>query len=470
MTVKPTTDIKQRYVDDFVRLRRDMEVNRRRAKLIETWMKPDAHGFHVPRHASQEHRRLADLARSPWLKLVVDNVAQSLSIRDIVRDGGGHDDVLWRLWLSNSGPRMQVPNHRTVVSESVSYGVVSAALPYARIRFVPMSRLAADYIDPADPYAAVALEFIRAEGKSKVWHLHYPGKTYNVRTPENDDDSPVFHSVEETGLDVTPVVRFANQINLEGETAGEVEPYIPIAQRIQKTVYDRLLTQHFNSWRVKTATGLDLPVTEVVDAEGNVVYDGLNPRTEIDNEAGARLKQKLSQEDILISESPDTKFGTLEATDLSPFIASAEADVETLAAISQTPAHALTGQLVNLNAEALAAARQPITAKIFERQRGIGDSYSHLLRLAAARSGYTDIAEDPTVHVVWEDVEVKSLSQAADALGKIRQMLGVPAEALWDHVPGIEPIDVANWKRLRDDEAARNPLSTIPDYDNGGEF
>lgn len=470
MTVRPATDIKQRYVDDFARLRREMEINQRRAKLIATWMKPTAHGFHVPRHASNEHRALADLARSPWLKLVVDNVAQSLSVRDIVRGDGGHDDDLWRLWLSNSGPRMQVPNHRTVISESVAYGVVSAAAPYARIRFVSMSRMAADYTDPADPYAAVALEFIRAEGKSKIWHLHYPGKTFDVRTPENSDDSPRFHSVENTGLDVTPVVRFANMIDLEGETTGEVEPYIPVAQRIQKTTYDRLLTQHFNSWRVKTATGLDLPVTEVVDADGNAIYDGLHARTEIDAEAGAQLKMKLSQEDILISESPDTRFGTLEATDLSPFIAAAEADVETLAAISQTPAHALTGQLVNLNAEALAAARQPITAKIFERQRGIGDSYAHLLRLAAARSGFTDIAEDPTVHVVWEDVEVKSLSQAADALGKIRQMLGVPAEALWDMVPGIEPTDVANWQRLRNEEAARDPLASIPDYDTGGGF
>lgn len=43
------------------------------------------------------------------------------------------------------------------------------------------------------------------------------------------------------------------------------------------------------------------------------------------------------------------------------------------------------------------------------------------------------------------------MSQAADALGKMAQMLGVPPTALWGMVPGVEKTDVAEWVRLAEE-------------------
>src|SRR5690606_41984985 len=70
-----------------------------------------------------------------------------------------------------------------------------------------------------------------------------------------------------------------------------------------------------------------------------------------------QFMMQLRHGDILVSDSPDTKFGALPETPLDGFIRAAQWDVETLASISQTPTYELTGQLVNLSADALVAAR-----------------------------------------------------------------------------------------------------------------
>jgi hypothetical protein len=43
-----------------------------------------------------------------------------------------------------------------------------------------------------------------------------------------------------------------------------------------------------------------------------------------------------------------------------------------------------------------------------------------------------------TARVSWQDMSVRSLSQAVDAYGKAAQMLGVPEQALW-HVGSGRP-------------------------------
>jgi hypothetical protein len=221
-------------------------------------------------------------------------------------------------------------------------------------------------------------------------------------------------------------VRFANQLDLEGRADGEVEPFIPVAARINQTVFDRLVVQRFGSWVVRTISGMAKP-------------DG-------EDAAAARLRLKV--EDLLIAEDPDTKFGTLAATPLDGFIEAAKADIMALAAVSQTPAHELLGQLANLSAEALAAARASLTAKVQERQTSFGESWEQLLRLSSWVMGDEDGARDRSAQVRWRDTEIRSMAQAADALGKMATMLGFPVEVLWERVPGMTQQDIDRAKVL----------------------
>src|SRR5699024_4102882 len=154
---------------------------------------------------------------------------------------------------------------------------------------------------------------------------------------------------------------------LDGSLEGEVVSFNGLGARINKTAYDRLLTQHYNTWKVRTIAGLGDFAKDQREAE--------------------QKKMQLRQDDILVAEDHDTRFGTLDETPLDGFIGAERADIESLAAVSQTPSHNLTGQMVNLSAEALAAARAPLTQKIAERQLAFGKSHDQMLRLAAFIEG-----------------------------------------------------------------------------------
>lgn len=426
-----------------------LNTQRREADNVDSWIRPDAaQGFDIPARASHEHRQLAALARTPWLGLVVTNVVQAMYVNDVVTDDGPSVDLM-RLWRANGMASHQVSNHFAMVSYGQSFGVVTPALDNgvrsARMRCVSPRRMAVQWDDPgADVYPRVALERLAEDGDTITYRVYTPEVIYTVEDVSGD---LVITSVVDHGASVTPVVRFANRIDLEGRVTGEVDPFIPVAARANKTSYDRLLAQHFTAWQVRTIAGIDLPENPDDPAAERVEMDA--------------AKLKLSQEDMLVSEDPDTKFGVLPGATLDTFIAAWRADIEALAATSQTPAHALTGQLVNLNAEALAAARAPLTQKVYERRINAGDSYAAMLRLAAGFSGMEDLSKDPMVRTTWQDMEIRSMSQAVDALGKAASMLNIPAKGLWSRIPGVERSDLQEWERLADDERDTDPINQV---------
>ena len=68
--------------------------------------------------------------------------------------------------------------------------------------------------------------------------------------------------------------------------------------------------------------------------------------TELSDAQREDRKAKLAQEDILAG-GPDVKFGTLPETSLDNLVNARQADVEELAAVSQTPTTAF-GKMVNV--------------------------------------------------------------------------------------------------------------------------
>lgn len=433
----------------LVRARSGLDSQRELCNTVDSWIKPKLQpGFTVPKRASAEHRALQDLSRTPWLGLVVSTAAQAMYVSGIA-DEKGPNRELYRLWADNGMDAHQVANHRAFLAYGYSFGVVTPAtmrgVPSAKMRCLSPRRMWAEWEDSAtDPYPTIAVEAMGTFGDVPRYRV-YDDQVFYVVEGENEKEM-IIDTVHH-GLGRVPVVRFQNQPDLEGGSTGEVMPLIPAAARINKTAYDRLLAQHFTSWVVKTISGIDLP-EETEDAAADAA-------------AVEAQKVKLAQEDILISEDPETKFGTLGATDLRPFVEAWRSDIEALAAVSQTPAYALTGQLVNLGSEALASARSGLTQKIFERQTIAAVAYGRMIQLAASLAGMEEEAADPLVRTTWRDMEIRSLSQAVDALGKARQMLGVPERGLWPLIPGVEAHTVAQWERLADQSAAENPLTAM---------
>jgi hypothetical protein len=110
--------------------------------------------------------------------------------------------------------------------------------------------------------------------------------------------------------------------------------------------------------------------------------------------------------------------------------------------------------VVNISADALAAAESGLVAKVTERQRFFGASLRELMRLDALAKGDTSRADALALgSVVWRDPQFRSDAQYADALTKLKA-INVPDEALWERIPGVTPDEIERWKTMRNDQAS----------------
>jgi hypothetical protein len=251
---------------------------------------------------------------------------------------------------------------------------------------------------------------------------------YTFRKRDNEDprlSGTEFQGVTQHGLSVVPVVRYENRRTITGRAIGEIEPYIPAASRIDQSVYERQVTQRFGAFRVRTAAGLERPDT--------------------DEEKRAE-ELRLTQADLLVSEDKDTKFGSLPESRLEGHIQAAMQDVRMLAAVSQTPPQFLTGDLINVSSEALAAFEAGYNRKVEQRKHSFGEAHEQAFGLSAQ---IMNIEFDPEAQVQWRDLESRSMAQTADALGKLASQLEIPVEVLWDKLGFLTDQDRERAKALR---------------------
>lgn len=417
------------------------QAERERLDKIDRWYRWDQEDPKLPRGATAELKYLLQLSKTPWLNLVVTTVAQTLYVDGYRSSEQPDNSPIWRTWQANKFNARQVAIHRSALAYGHAYATALPGEdrdgPRAVLRGVSPRRMLAVYADPAEDDWPLYSIFAEPQGRDG-WAAQVMDEEAIYYLNVSTEGEPTYIEYRIHGAGVPPVVRYANQLDLDGRTPGEVEPLIPLAGRINKTDYDRLLTQHFNSWKVRTVAGL----SEFAD----------------DEQQANRKKLQLRQDDFLVAEDADTKFGTLDETPLEGFIKAKDSDVETLAALAQVPATALNGKAINISAEALAELRAGLMQKAYERQVSFGESHAQLLRKAAELEGRTDLADDVMAEVTWQDMQVRSMAQAADALGKYAQMLGVPPQALWSRIPGVTKTDVDEWKALVADGDGINRL------------
>lgn len=399
---------------------------------IKHWVTGCQPDYLLDPDATSEKRALLKLAKTPWLGLVVDTFTQTLYV-DGYRSEGSKDNLtgVWRTWNANQMQARQVAIHRAALTYGHAYasclsGVALDGSDQAVLRGWSPRRCLALYEDSvSDDFPKYALVVLQ---DGKTIRFFDDSFYYDIPMPaagDFPDELPMTQVYHGTG--VVPIVRYLNTMDLDGRVIGEVEKLVPVASRIDKTLFDRLLTQHYNSFKIITATGLDELTADASD------------------EDAAAAEQELSQNRrVLATGNPNAQFGVIPETALSPFVSAFESDIATLESVSQLPP-SWSSRLVNLSADALAAARAATTQKIFERKTNFGMSHNQLLRLSAHIEGDKEAAADFEATVTWADTEVRSLSQVVDAWGKAAQMLGVPKWATWMKIPGITEDEARMW-------------------------
>ncbi|GAA2618810.1 phage portal protein [Actinomadura fulvescens] len=412
---------------------------------------------YVPKGARDEYRWIVERSVRNITRLIVTTVAQALHVEGYRPAGSSENAAPWAVWQANRMDARQHGVHRAALKYGLAYTVVLPGDPTPVIkRFSPrrMTAVYADVIDDEWPIYAVETFVERTKsGTRRIVRVYDDQARYSLLGPAELDVSdpskieltPAGEDwVETHGLGVCPVVRYLNVDDLdEAETVtGEVEPIIAMQDALNLTAFNEAMAQQFGAFRQRWATGM---ITEV-DETGNPTEPF---RARVDA--------------MLTAESADTKFGEFGQTDLTGFHDSFEATLRYVATVTQTPPHALLGQMANLSAEALDSARDGLNSKIGERKSTLGESHEQTLRLAGLAAGDTAAWSDTAAQVVWRDVGARSLAQTVDAWGKAVQMLGIPAREVWERIPGVSQTDVQRWQASADEGDAFARLNTLLD-------
>lgn len=418
-----------------------------RLDRIQRYMCGKHDSVYVPRGARAEYRWLIERARVNILPLVVTVVAQNMYVDGYRPAGSDENAEPWAVWQANRMDARQHGIHRSVLTYGAAYALVMPGKPVPVITPFSPRRLTALYADPVnDEWPVLAVEDRSentAKGKRRVVRVYDDQARYTLTgKPDGSQlEADGENWVMEHRLGVCPVVRYINTEDLDGDgVVGEVEPLIEVQDQLNMTTFNLLMAQQYAAFRQRWVTGMAPPL----DNAGNPVEPF---RSRVDG--------------LFVAEDADTKFGEFGQTDLKGYLDSRESTVRNIATISQVPPYHLLGQMVNLSAEALAAARDGLDRKTDERESLCGEGHEQTLRLCALASGDKAAWEDMAAQVVWRDTSARSLAQTVDALGKLVTMLGVPPQELWERVPGVTQTDVERWKSAAEQGDAMGRLNGI---------
>lgn len=420
---------------------------RQRIDLLDCWYRWNPEKVDVHRRATKEHKALRDMGETPWLWLTVKTTSQGLFAETVT----GRDDPATKRFVDvlqrNRWAQRQPMVHREGIAYGQSFVQVLPGDPVSQWTVKSPRRMYTSWRDEAnDEFPEWSLDVVKS-GDHFLYTVMDGDEIYRLSSEGMDGITFIDSEPHRTG--VTPVVRYVNFMDSDGRVVGEVEPYVNVARRLNKTEYDRMLIQHFNSWKIRTATNLE----------------GESPS----DEEAEQLKMKLAQDDILTG-GEGVEFGTLDETNLESILSAREADIEILSALTQTPPN-ITGRMVNIGAEALAFANAMYGRKLTDLQRSFGESNAQVLRLSAWQAGNTADSEDWKLATKWADFETQSMSQAVDALGKAAQMLEVPKEMLWDRIPTVTAQEASRWREhRRDNPSASDRIAGALEKANGADF
>jgi hypothetical protein len=443
----------------------DWREQRAEAKILDDWHRgvDQSETLFVPSgyNVNDEYADLQERSPTPWLALGISSLAQTAVVDGIKRQGTNDMLESWKVWQQNRWDSRQNALYRGAMTHGIAFNFIQpGTLPLtgektALFRGLSALSTAAWYEYPDDEWAEfgmIGVETIvdtdqpgwevRLVDQDAVYYFIVKGEGQNI-----EDWTPT--GVAEHDLGVTPLVRYTNMTDLDGRHTGEIEPFIPLAKRIDQSMFDRLIVQRFGAWKVRFIAGLQRPPE----------------MTEAQYQAGL---MKLKINDFLVAESDKTKFGTLDETSLDGFIKSRDADIRDLSAVLQIPPYMFLGLSANMQAESLSAARSGLMAKSLERRTTWGESHEQSFRLAAKILGNTDEMKAYDLEVRWRDTEVRPLSQAADALGKLAAQVGVPLELLWAMIPNWTDSDVERAKSLVNTQGFDQLLAELDAQIGGG--
>lgn len=329
-------------------------------------------------------------------RLAVNALAERLRVVGFRRAGQPAPE-LWSLWTESDMDQLAPVAHREALALGRSYALVWAA-PDGRPRItVESARQVWHAVDPGSRETIAAVK--RWETKRTTEAVAYfPDQIIRYRsdTPGAQSGFRVVDSIDNP-LGTVPVVAFSNGDRLLDRGVSELRDLLPLLDALTKLLTDLMTASEYFARPRRWATGIEL----VEDEEG----EEQSPFPEGDR--------------LMVSESPDSKFGSLPASDLAAYDAAVEVILSQVSAISALPPHHLGTTTENpSSADAIRASEAGLTARAEARQATFGRSWEHVMRLAHGVATGVDPA-GVDVAVQWADPATRSVAQEADAVVKL---------------------------------------------------
>lgn len=424
---------------------------------------------HLPpaayREAVKAWRSMTAMSITNWVKLVADAPAERLAVTGFrsASSGPAGDEEAWRIWQRN-----HLDADQALVYDNALQTGSSAAIVWADADGQPVitvehsSQVIVAYEAGSRRRRAAALKSWLDDSGREMATLYLPDGLYKWETTstrpgfgratsgtvtwrERMVNGEAWPLPNPTG-EVT-VVEFRANSGLKpapfGGGRSEFATVLPIQDRINKTVFDQLATGESQAFRQRFVIGWD------------------PPRDAVTGMPDPAMMLKASQSVFMTFDgSPtDVKVGEFGQADFTGFLKAVEADVRSMAAISQTPPYYLLGAMENISADGIIATEAGLVAKTRKHRDQFGESWEEVMRLALMIAALT--APDESSMVLWRDVEQRTWGQTVDALVKM-QTLEVPREELWSRLPNTAPQDVARWRAMRVTDDLLAPVVPAP--------
>jgi hypothetical protein len=454
MSVREATDVAQK-------LRKTQQADREQLDILRRyWKGTQPLPAVIPSDSPAEVREMARVARVNVIKIVIESITQSLFVTSLRVPDDADDKVVdraWKIWQANGMDARQSGLVRATTAYGTGYEVVLPGDPAPVMRPVSPRRMTAMY-GADDLWPDFALEWSPRTGM--YWLFDREAVYPFTLGRDSDQMNMVVDGVKEHGAGVTPVVRFRDADDLDEDdepesglgsglrlaprstiTSGQVSPLVELQDQMNLTSFSLKAAEWYSAFRQRWAIGYKPgSTTEKMQAAASQFWT--------------------------FDEDPDRmRVGEFGQTELRGYLDSRMDSAKFAATLSQTPVHELIGELVNLSAEALAAAEIGRDRMVDERKIGQGEAHEQALRLACS---YENLELPDDAEVIYKDTSARAFGAVVDGLGKIAQMLQVPPQELWSRIPGATKQDVDRWKQAFEEGDSITQLNDLLAQQAGG--
>jgi hypothetical protein len=397
-----------------------------------------------PEDAVLAYLNFQRMSQTNFIQMVVDATVHRAVVMGVNASDGTQDAASWTRWQANRLDARQAQVYRLALSQSVAY--VSVGMHPRR---EGQALIVAEH--PRQTITEESPETGEVISGAKFWYdpvlrrarcnVYLPDRTVRYITKERAPGDPPVASTQAWGrmaddqwpdgelphdMGIVPLVPFKSRYDLGEEPEADFARVIPVQDRINLGVLNRMTAERYGAFRQKYVTGFEL-------------------EAEVDEVTGLPVKPKmpfkLAPGELMVTPDPDVKFGEFSQTDLSGYLRSHEADVRAMLLLTHTPGYYYATDLVNLSADAVTALDINHVAKVKQLQAEWGEAWEDVLRLAALV--VDDTADRDSIEVRWQDPRSINPSVLADQAVKLQQAgypLAVIAEKTGESPQRIQAI------------------------------